>query len=364
MVTRTPEAPLVVEKEITHEDVLRLIPQHYIDSIFLRQHLDRELVIGTIGDRGGGKSATDAVIGIVSFMLAGKPVWSNMQIQCDIQIDDATAREHGLNYGGVVHYESLPLAKAALLKLDESYRNGCLVIEEINVQYSNVRRFMTNTNVDFNEVCQQLRKFKTSLVYNVIDEMFIDNQLRALTDVFILTYDTAFDLNSLAAHKQAGVDFKWKVFPMSGYLAGEQRKYSITHKSLPPVYFHFAPWRGIYDDKKHQQKGVYSQSTKDRNKALAMEVTAESSPEMIEETNEWAWLDEKAVMLKKRGITELKPYELWAVLELAKRNIRPETIGGVLASRGIFRDPIKRVYRINNYSVEDILSHTGPAAQI
>lgn len=348
MTTQILEAPSVVDKEITHDDVLRLIPQHYIDSIFLRPHLDRELAIGTIGDRGGGKSATDAVIGAVSFMLAGKPVWSNMKIQCDIEVEDEVAREHGLNYGGVAHYESIPLEKSALLKLDETYRGGCLVIEEINVQYSNVRRFMSNTNVDFNEVCQQLRKFKTSLIYNVIDEMFIDSQLRALTDIFILTYDTAFDLDSLAAHKQAGIDFKWKIYPMSGYLAGEQGKYSVTHKPLPPVYFHFERWRGIYDSLKHQEKGLYSQSTKERNKALAMEITSESSDDMRETMNKWGWLAEKAQLIKNMGIETLTGGEIAKIIG------RPLTrsIKAALPTFGINYDRYIQAFRVGTYNIE------------
>ena len=207
---------------------------------------------------------------------------------------------------------------------------------------------MTNTNVDFNEVCQQLRKFKTSLVYNVIDEMFIDSQLRALSDIFIITYDTAFDLDSLAAHKQTGVDFKWKVFPMSGYLAGEQAKYSITHKSLPPVFFRFKSWRGIYDSFQHQEKGVYSQTTKDRNKALAMDVTAQSSEDMKKMMNEWAWLAEKIILIKNSGIERLEGWEL------AQKIGSPLTpaVKDALKMFGVSYDRFIQGFRVNNYSVE------------
>ena len=45
---------------LTKQDILQMIPQYHIRSIFIRQHLDREIVIGTIGDRGGGKSGSDA----------------------------------------------------------------------------------------------------------------------------------------------------------------------------------------------------------------------------------------------------------------------------------------------------------------
>lgn len=76
MATATREALSAIEKAkpVTKEDVLKLIPQFEINPIFKRQHLNRELVIGSIGERGGGKSGSDAVISISDFMLAGKPL--------------------------------------------------------------------------------------------------------------------------------------------------------------------------------------------------------------------------------------------------------------------------------------------------
>ena len=180
-------------------------------------------------------------------MFAGKGVVSNMKILCEIEIDEPTARKYGLNSGGIARYESEELEKDALLNLDERYHNKALEIEEINIQYSNVRRIMANTNVDFNQVAQKLRHFQMPLVYNVIDEMFIDPQLRAMTDIFIKTYDTAFDTESLESNKDTGLDFHWRVYPMSGYLRGEQGKYAVTHRPIDPVYLHFAPWRGIFE---------------------------------------------------------------------------------------------------------------------
>ncbi len=340
---------------LTKQDILQMIPQYHIRSIFIRQHLDREIVIGTIGDRGGGKSGSDAVIGIIEFLLSGKKVWSNMVIKCDIEIDDITAREYGLNSGGVAHYESLPIEKDALLKLDESYRGGCLVIEEINIQYSNVRRFMSNTNVDSNEVWQQLRKFKTSLIYNVIDEMFIDSQLRSLTDVFLMTYDTAFDLDSLHEKKNTGVDFKWTIWPMSGYLAGEQGKYLRTHKALPSVFFHFQPWRGVYDTYKHQEKGTYSLSKREREKALKAEITMESSDDIENGVNEYQWLIDNVRKLKQSKMEYLEAHQLWQVLEIVENGKTPKQMGSIVPSFGINKHHQstngKWIYKIESFSL-------------
>lgn len=354
MVTKTQEAPSA-RKVITREDILRRIPGRYLDSVILQSHLDRELVIGAIGDRGGGKSALDAVLAIVAFAMRGKPVWSNMKIKLDLEISDALARENGLNYGGVAHYESLPLEKEALLKLDDTYRGGCLVIEEINVQYSNVRRFMTNTNLNFNEVCQQLRKFKTSLLYNVIDEMFIDPQLRGLTDAFIITYDTAFDLDSLAKHKQTGLDFNWKIYPMSGYLQGEQGKYFFTKKPMK-CYFHFGRWRGIYDSMRHQEKGVYSLNKREEAEEKA-QLSLESSDGIEAEMNEWAWLIENVRKLKRSGLEYLEAYQLWQILEVVEHGYTPAVIGKLLPTFGIRKHHYNKygqwVHKIETFTLDD-----------
>ncbi len=307
-------------KEVTKDQVLRLIVRNMIRPIFIRRHLNAEqewaLVIGAIGDRGGGKSGSEAVIALVDHMMDGKICYSNMKISCDIEVEDEIARHFGLNSGGIVHYESEDLDKAALLKLDNRYTKCCILIEEINVQYSNVRRFMSNTNVDFNEVAQQLRKLESSLLFNVVDEMFIDPQLRTLSDIFIKTYDTAFDVNNLANHKHRGLDFMWRVYPWSAYLCGEQGKYDKARKPIDGVVCHFGPWRGIYNSQRHQEKGIYSLSTRDKNKMLQAEVTAESSPEMKEHFDEWGYLYSVVSELYQSGCKEILEAELFDRLNL------------------------------------------------
>lgn len=298
-------------KPVTKEDVLKLIVAQEIDPLFLRPHLDENnqlwaFLCGFIGDRGGGKSGSCAVISIIDYMMSGRKVFSNMSVKCDMLVDDDIARAYGLKSGGSVHYESELIDKDALLELDERYRRSCLLIEEINVEYSNVRRHMSNTNIDFNQVAQQLRHFETSLLYNVINEMFIDSQLRSLTDVFVKTDDTAFNLDSLGNKKPRGVDFEWNITPMSGYLRGKQGK----NKTLAPYYFHFEPWRGVYDNLLTQTKGIYSVSTKEKNKKFLMKMSAESSDEMNTYFNKWQWLVDMIQDWKKQGVRFLKPGEI------------------------------------------------------
>jgi len=332
------------EKPVTKQDVLKLIIGQEIQPLFLRPHLDDKqlwaFLCGFIGDRGGGKSGSEAAISIVDYMMSGRKVFSNMGVKCDILVDDDMARSYGLKSGGAVHYEAEPIDKDALLDLDERYRRSCLLIEEINVEYSNVRRAMSNTNIDFNQVAQQLRHFETSLLYNVINEMFVDPQLRSLTDVFVKTSDTAFDMDSLSAKKPRGIDFKWNITPMSGYLRGEQFK----NKTLPPMYFHFGPWRGIYNDLQNQTKGIYSISTKDKNKKFLAKISVDSSGEMTEHFNKWGWLVDLIQGWKKQGVRLLRS------AELARMIGRPVTkeIKDILPIWGVVWD-----MSIQRYVVED-----------
>ncbi len=358
MVIEAPTAPSD-ERVTTKEDVLKLLIRRRINRgnyLFYIPHLNREYVLGTIGDRGGGKSGSDAVISIVDFMLRDKPVWSNMKIACDIGVGDELAQSAGLNSGGVVHYESLPIEKDKLLKLDETYRRGCLVIEEINVQFSNVRRFMTNTNIESNELYQQLRKFETTLIYNVIDEMFIDSQLRALTDIFLRTYDTAFDQDAMARKKKTGLDFCWRIYPYSGYLNGEQGKYDrVRNQNITKVFFKFAPWQGVFDTWQHQERGVYSLSKREREAMAKAGMRVESSDDMEKHTNGWEWLETNARKLKNSGVKELVAWQLWQVLELAEHNINPKETGflDMLGIYGIHLSHRRNKYGERLYLIED-----------
>lgn len=346
------------EVKVTREDVLRLIPQHEIKPLLRRFRLNRELIIGLIGLRGDGKSGSGACISLVDFGFSGEKIYSNMNINCDIEVDDQTAMKYGLLKGGKVNYASEELDKDALLKLDERYRKSFIYIDEINVQYSNVRRTMANTNVDFNIVIQELRKFHSSMGYSVIDEMFIDPQLRMLTDVFIKCEDTALSVEGLEQNKPTGKDFKWTIYPMSAYLVGRENSYYATKKALPPVYFHFERWRGIYNTDTFQKKGTYTMSTRDREKGVKMDVSTELDSEVQEEVNRWAWLEERAMILKHSGIEFLESSQLWQFLKVREHGIYPSDISklGILQTYGITKHHQNHnglwVYQISNFDID------------
>lgn len=344
----THEALSAIEKTkpVTKQDVLKLIPQFEIPPFFWRNHLrDREVVIGTTGEKGGGKSGTDAVIVTTDCSFKGKTIFSNMSIKVSINIDDAIAMKYGLNSGGIAKYESQPLEKDALLRLDERYHNNALLIEEINVGYSNVRRVMSNTNVDFDQVVQQLRKLRCPLYYNVIDEMFIDPQLRSMTDAIIKTYDTAFDLDSLEAEKPMGIDFCWYIYPLTGLLYGQQRKYALTHRAIGPLYFHFQPWRGIYDSNKSQEQGIYTMSTKDKNKML---LAVQSDSDVTQVNDQWGWLVDIVRNLRDRGVTVIPK---WALQQEIGQNLT-QSIKDALGYYGVHWDAREQAYVIENYKLE------------
>lgn len=131
---------------------------------------------------------------------------------------------------------------------------------------------------------------------------------------------------------------------MTGYLAGEKKKYSNTKKSLPAVCFHFGVWRDCYNDMKHQEKGIYSLSTKDK---MNMILSVESSEEMESHNREWEWLIQKIISLKEMGKNYIKPGEL--KMYLGDWNNR---IKDVCSQYGVNYNPYRQGYEIDTYSVE------------
>jgi len=282
----------------TREDVLRMIVGLKLDPILRRQHLKREVIIGLVGLRGDGKSGSGAVIALLDYMMSGNPVWSNMPIKTDIQVDDETAisMTHGaLPHGGVVTYVSQELDKEGLLRFDPSYHDGCYFIDEINMEFAEARRAMSNTNLFMDRVAQQLRKYQNSMIYTVINEMFIDPRIRELTDIFIRCEDMALSREGLNHHKQPGIDFKWTVYPMSGYLCGRENSYYVTKKPLPPAYLHFEPWRGIYDDKYAQAVGKMKygfQLTDKHGGTMQMGMQTAQSSGLKKAVDQWRWVED------------------------------------------------------------------------
>jgi hypothetical protein len=283
-----------VAPKITREDILKLVVGKVLHPLFRHQHLDREVIIGLVGLRGDGKSGSGAVIALLDYMMNGEPVWSNMPIGVRINVDDETARQYGLHRGGTVTYRSKELDKEGLLRFDPQYNHGCYFIDEINMEFAEARRAMSNTNLYMDRVAQQLRKYTNSMIYTVINEMFVDSRIRELTDIFIRCEDTALSAEGLRTKKPTGVDFKWTIYPMSGYMLGREYSYYATKKPLDPVYLHFEPWRGIYDDKLAQAQGKmkYGFNLTDKvTNNVGLGVETQQSTETVNTIEQYEWLE-------------------------------------------------------------------------
>jgi hypothetical protein len=289
-----PGQPSDVVPKYTREDALKLIVGKVLQPLFRHQHLNREVIIGLVGLRGDGKSGSGAVIALLDYMMNGEPVWSNMAIGVRITVEDYRARQYGLHRGGTVTYRSKELDKEGLLRFDPQYNHGCYFIDEINMEFAEARRAMSNTNLYMDRVAQQLRKYQNSLIYTVINEMFVDSRIRELTDIFIRCEDTALSVEGLAQKKQTGIDFKWTIYPMSGYMLGRERSYYFTKKPLPPVYLHFEPWRGIYNDKLAQGQGKmkYGFNLADKTgNDVGVGIETQQSSETETAVDQYKWLE-------------------------------------------------------------------------
>jgi len=325
MTTAVQEAlsPDIEERLAIRQNCLKLLLRSRMEMLLPRPtHLDREIIIGLIGQRGEGKSASGASISLVDFMVDGIPCYSNMAIACKMLIEDDIARDAGFKRSGVVEYRSRQFNKAALLRKGADFANSLLFIDEINVEFSEARRSMSNTNLFFNRLIQELRHYKISLIFTAISEMHIDSRLRELTDVFIKVEDTALSMENLARKKPSGTDFKWVIYPMSRILTGQS--YYVTHKHLPPRYFSFVRFRGIYDDKEVQAEGMSKYgidlSKLDGDKVYAEE-TLTPAPFVSEFDRKWGWLAPIADEMLHSGEKFLRADEYYNNPEVKRRKI-------------------------------------------
>ena len=105
----------------------------------------------------------------------------------------------------------------------------------------------------------------------------------------------ALSVEGLKNRKQPGIDFKWTIYPMSGYLCGRENSYYNTKQPLPPVYLHFEPWRGIYDDKYAQAVGKTKygiELTGRDGDAMQTTVQITQSPNLTSTAAQWQWLED------------------------------------------------------------------------
>lgn len=292
---------------LSHNDALRKIIASRVSPMLRMEHLNPDAIIGFIGDRGGGKSLSSALICLLDYMMDGMTLRSNMDITCKISVSDELAQRYGLPFGGEVLYRSEELDKTKFLRFDTEY-NGCVIlIEEINVWLADARRSMSTQNLLADDVGQQLRKLKMPLVYNCINEMFVDGRIRDLTDIFIHTQDTALTPIGLSRKQKQGIEFEWYLYPMTSKFTGE--RYADTKQRRGPVFIRGKALWGLIDTYKRQE----------RKKGIAMglqpgitaESTAKSDPANTAFNAKWGWVADKLNELIQSGVTEIQSNEYY-----------------------------------------------------
>ena len=287
---------------------LRVVARRILNggnALLKENHLQEwhPLKVGIIGMPGSGKSGALGVIALLDDLLDERPVWANLGIHAPIHISDQLALDVGrecmmrgelhpsigLPRGGGVEYAALPLNIKRLLRFDPEYRNGAVVVDEINVKLAEARRSNSNVNRWFNELDQQLRKLHLALYYSTIHEMWVDNRLRDMTDIFIKCEDPAFTVKGHRDKKRPGVDSNWYLYDMHGYKSGTP--YPQSHKIYGPMPLNLKKWWGIWDTEQYQSTGAagYSFSMDDE------EEEDQAKPEPVAETSpidEWGWMEQ------------------------------------------------------------------------
>lgn len=295
---------------------LKDVPRYRLLKIVRRRHLPLwyVYVIGLIGQWGSGKSLSGSVITFLDFMVYGLPVWANMDIHVKMRITDVYALafkeyaarrgyECDFDKGGVLEYQSLPLDKEKLLMFAPEYHDGLIFLDEINLEFSESRRAISNTNLFFDRVNQQLRKRKLSMAYTVLDEMWIDPRVRDFTGLFFKCRDKAITEWGMRRQMQPGLEIELKPYEAIPLWTG--RSYKDTKKPLSIRTLHARKFWNIYDTWQTQAEG-----------GLDYSIKFKKSEDIEAEQEEWGWLYRHISQLKHAGHEEIARYALFNQLDI------------------------------------------------
>lgn len=258
-----------------------------VRALIRRFHLNRDWIIGLVGERGSGKSLGGSNIAIKDFAMNNEPVFSNMQIKLQVDVGDDFAAPHGIPGGSVV-YETQHIDKQSFLALDGRYEGGCLFFDEFNLEYGEARRSTANVNLMTDRAVQQLRKLQCGLIYTVINEMYVDNRIRDNTDVFIRCSDVALNAGNLGSRMTQGTVFEWMLYPMTARLVGNDQMWDKVHKAIGPIRMTLGHLWGSIDTLERQAAGMTKYT--DTKQLLPMEI--KESPGVRQAINQWKWLED------------------------------------------------------------------------
>lgn len=282
------------------EQCLRYAVHREVAQTNLRDYsYNRDVIIGLIGDRGGGKSGGGAQVCGRDFMIRGEPCFSNIGLSFSFDVPDEIAVKWGSGYGvttgGQVQYQAEPLDINRFLAFDEVYKGGVIFIDEINIALADARRSMSFQNLGAADIGQQLRKLQSALVYTCINEAYVDIRIRDLTDFMIRTKDAAY-VDDGMPHKREGEFFHWTIYPMTDKAAaivGTYKKFTGKPDGGRPLYLTVRgrEWWGSIDTWEHQQRRKY---TKESVTASELGEGIVESSNIVIAKRDWGWLEKVA----------------------------------------------------------------------
>ena len=325
-----------------------------VQALLRIQHLNRDVIIGFIGPRGGGKSLSAAATAAIDYGVEGDTLRSNMQITWDIDVSEEIASRFGLE-AGRVHYESEELSKHKFLTFNKDYFRAVFVIDEINLWLADARRAMAQQNLLADDVAQQLRKWESPLFYTCIHEMFVDSRIRDMTDLFIKTEDSALTEEGLRRRQRQGINFQWMLYPMTKKFTGHT--YAENHKAIGPIDVNGKILWNIIDTLQRQERKKYKPGEEEQADA-DLPVHISEDPVVFEERSKWGWLYEKILALHQSKIPELEDEVLWEYLELKERGIASFKVGKQLKLMGITTIPSRQGRRKYLFDTFDLKSFT------
>ena len=321
--------------------------------IFRKQHLNRDVVIGFVGDRGGGKSLGGGLVATLDYMVQGEPCFSNVQLKSTMVVSEEHAAEYG-QFPGSITYEANPLNKNKFLGFSPEYRGGVFFTHEFNIWLADARRSNSNLNLATDDVSQELRKLGSAWIYDCIHEMFVDVRVRDATDIFVQTSDTALEPLGMSRKQPQGLEFVWYLYAMTkkGAAILRTERYKDGAKPIGPIYVKGKQLWGLIDTDKREIREKYKPG---QYSTEGIEIT--DTPEMVAAKSKYEWVYQKILELHDEGHEEIHSEELWEYLQLNERGISTVKAGQLMGQMDIKkrRAPPSQggyIYLINNFDLK------------
>jgi len=299
------------------EQTIRILLKLYWGLHFVRYGYlaEKVLTIGFIGYRGSGKSASATALLINDWLIQGKRVWSNTPIAVKIKYRDAE-----------IVLSSEPLPKLELLEMDEDFHDGCVFIDEVNMEIAESSRYMSGTNLAFSYMVQQMRKRDLSVVWTAQQWNSVDSRLRWQSDFIVWCQDSFFT----GSEYPPGWFSTWRIMDISGMSGQIDFEQSIRMHYLLDLQINLGrcfirPYWGCYNTTQLQGLGEYSKKVLEKQNQ-----TVNDPPINIEPENLGAFLDKceadnaGAVLYKK---------ELWTEYGITGSHADKVRLGSMISNR-------------------------------